>query len=169
MPGLGVYLDQERLQGGDLFNPELAHALCHSVCMVVLFSPQYFDTEHTYCAREYQAMVRLEERRLSLSEREFPKGLIVPVIIRGTLPEQIKGERHAFSLSDHLLVASDLRLKPVRRILRSIAELIYQRYLYQKPIEQKLCNLCRGFELPSATEVASTINGYTAPSRVMPW
>lgn len=169
MPGLGVYLDQERLQGGDLYNSELAHALCHSVCMVVLFSPQYFDVEHTYCAREYQAMVRLEERRLGLSEQEIPKGLIVPVIIRGTLPRAIKEQRHSFSLSEHLLVASDIGRKPIGRVLRDIAELIHQRYVYQKPIEQKLCNLCPGFELPSSTEVATTIQNYTAPPKVMPW
>ena len=169
MPGLGIYLDRERLQGGDLYNSELAHALCHSVCMVVLFSPQYFDAEHTYCAREYQAMVRLEGLRLGLSEQDIPKGLIVPVIIRGSLPQAIREQRHSFSLSDHLLVAADLGRKPVGRVLRDIAELIYQRYLYQKSIEQRLCRLCPGFELPSPTDVADMIRDYTTPPKAMPW
>jgi TIR domain len=168
MPGLGVYLDQERLQGGDFYNSELAHALCHSVCMVVLFSPQYFDTEHTYCAREYQAMVRLEERRLSQSQ-DISKGLIVPVVIRGTLPQEISEQRHYFSLSEHLLAAGDLRLKAVRRVLRSIAELIYQRYQYLKPLEQELCGLCQGFAFPSVDDVSPMIHGYTARPKAMLW
>ena len=169
MPGLGVYLDQERLQGGAIYNAELAHALCHSVCMVVLFSPQYFDTEHTFCAREYQAMVKLEERRSQLSAQELSKGLIVPVIIRGTLPTEISEQRHSFSLSDELLAAKDLRLKTVRRVLRGIAEVIYERYMYLKPLEQELCGLCQGFAFPSADDVSPMIDGYTSRPRAMPW
>jgi hypothetical protein len=169
MPGMGVYLDQERLQGGAFYNPALAHALCHSVCMVVLFSPQYFDTEHTFCAREYQAMVKLEERRLNLSAQEDSEGLIVPVIIRGTLPREISEKRHHFSLSDELLAANDLRLKAVRKVLRGIAEVIYERYERLKPLEQELCGLCQGFAFPSPDDVSPMIRSYTSRHQAIPW
>ena len=62
---LDVFLDEERLRGGDFFNRALAKALCESVCMIVVFTPTYFSKNHTYCAREYKAMEDLEHERLS--------------------------------------------------------------------------------------------------------
>lgn len=41
-----VLVDWERLQGGDFYNEALTLALCESVCMVVVFTPTYFDKEH---------------------------------------------------------------------------------------------------------------------------
>lgn len=114
-------------------------------------------------------MVRLEERRLNLAEQGRPKGLIVPVIIRGTLPREISEQRHYFSLSDQLLAARDLRLKAVRKVLRGIAEVIYERYEDLRPLEQDLCSLCQGFEFPSADDVSPMIDGYTSRPKAMPW
>ena len=56
----GVFVDRERLQGGMFYNEALARALCESACMVMIFTPTYFDTAHTFCAREYKAMEELE-------------------------------------------------------------------------------------------------------------
>jgi hypothetical protein len=64
LPGMDVYLDTNRVRGGDFFNRELASVLCSSVCMVMLFNPLYFDASNSYAAREYRAMVALEQQRL---------------------------------------------------------------------------------------------------------
>lgn len=61
-----VFLDRERLRGGYFYNEALAEALCHSACMIVVFTPTYFSRNHTYCAREYKAMEELEKKRLRL-------------------------------------------------------------------------------------------------------
>src|SRR5215510_8791933 len=50
----GVYIDEERLRGGDLYNEKLAEAICQSVCMIVVYMPKY--ERHPYCLREYAAM-----------------------------------------------------------------------------------------------------------------
>jgi hypothetical protein len=94
LPGMPVYLDTERLRGGDFYNSDLARALCSSVCMVSLYIPTYFDLQHTYTAREYRAMVDLEQQRLPLIPAVDWKGLIIPIILRGSPPEEIRGERH---------------------------------------------------------------------------
>ena len=54
-----VFVDWRRLQGGYFFNATLAHALCQSVCMLVVYTPTYFSLVHPYCAREYRAMEAL--------------------------------------------------------------------------------------------------------------
>ncbi len=80
-----VYLDERRLRGGDFLDPELAANICSSACMVLLFSPYYFDMQSMYCAREYKAMLELEAKRLKLLPQGFGKrkGLIIPVVMRG--------------------------------------------------------------------------------------
>ena len=76
---LPIYRDEVRLDGGDFYNRELALALCQSACMVMIYTPTYFDLESTYCAREYRAMEILESTRLELlgQERNYQHGLII--------------------------------------------------------------------------------------------
>ena len=86
-----VYLDEDRLKGGEKFNLALARALCASACWVMVYVPQYFRRE--YCAREFRAMQILEEQRLRYPELELEpnEGMIIPVILRGN-PEQLPSE-----------------------------------------------------------------------------
>jgi len=60
---MDVYLDEERLKGGEFFNAKLAQAICESVCLIVVYTPTYFSDKNTYCAREYKAMEELEQVR----------------------------------------------------------------------------------------------------------
>ena len=102
-----VYLDRNRLKGGDFYNEALARALCQSVCMIMFFTPRYFDRQNTYCAREYKAMEKLEETRLKAADSPLAKhhGLIIPIIIRGShcLPEEIKKRRQCYNFDDFVL------------------------------------------------------------------
>ena len=66
-----VYVDVDRLKAGFKYNEALAKAICQSVCMVVVYSPVY--ERRSYCGREYEAMERLEIRRLGGSRVTPPK------------------------------------------------------------------------------------------------
>jgi hypothetical protein len=110
-----VYVDHERLQPGYLYNEALATALCHSVCMVVLYTPTY--TQSSYCRREYTAMRRLEQERLApVASIDPSRGLIIPVVLRGTLAPVLSGRTHYLDFSQFSTAAT-------RRIMRN------QRYL----------------------------------------
>jgi hypothetical protein len=104
---LPVFLDVDRLSGGTFYNEALACALCNSVCMVVLYWPTYFSTEHTFCSREYRAMLRLEAERLSRlpSALERQKGLIVIIAFRdfNQIPAEISRDRLICNFEAHSL------------------------------------------------------------------
>lgn len=104
---LPVFLDVERLQGGTFYNEALATSLCSSVCMVMLYWPTYFSTDHTFCSREYKAMERLETQRLSLlaDPLQKQKGLIVTIAFRDfdQIPEEIRKNRLVFNFEAHSL------------------------------------------------------------------
>jgi hypothetical protein len=167
MPGMQVYLDTNRLRGGDFFNKELAFALCSSVCMISLFIPYYFDLDNTYTAREYQAMVSLEQQRLSLIPPAARKGLIIPIVIRGMLPDEIKSERQYYVLD--LLAPGDLKKPKSREALRKVAEDIYYRHEAFRIATRDPCSVCESFEFPSESDVMDWLVGITAPPQRMPW
>src|ERR1043165_324344 len=87
-----VYLDIKRNQPGFDLNNALAQAICHSVCMVSLYTAQYFSTKHTYTAREYKAMMHLETERLQGLQDKKTR-LIIPIVLGmdDRLPREISG------------------------------------------------------------------------------
>lgn len=85
-----LWFDQV-LTGGRRIDEAIGAGLCKSACMVMLYTPLYFDEEHVYCARELKAMQDLEEERFkTLQDKSF--GLIIPIILRGPkkFPEAMK-------------------------------------------------------------------------------
>jgi TIR domain-containing protein len=158
-----VYLDKERLRGGDFYNEALSRALCQSVCMVVLFTPIYFDSEFTYCAREYLAMESLERYRLGLlgdlSVQEH--GLIIPVVCRGRelLPDVIKRRRNFFDFEKYYLGSTSLPSKgKVLSDIQDIARYIRARYEELTNLPEDPTNDCTTFDLPSEAEVRRWID-----------
>jgi TIR domain len=107
-----VFIDRARLQPGYRFNPALATAICESLCMVAVLVPRYFES--SYCLCELEAMKRIEDERFTRMGRAAPndRGLIVPILLRGTrseLPESISGhihysDFHTFSPADRRIV-----------------------------------------------------------------
>jgi len=167
LPGMEVVLDTSHLRGGDFFNEDLASALCNSVCMILLFSPYYFDPRNTYAAREYQAMISLERKRLALISPANRKGLIIPIIIRGSLPDEITKERQYYTLD--LLSPDDIKKVESRKKLKRIAEDIYHRHEAFRTATKDPCGLCNGFKFPSEEDVRSWLAGITSPPQRMPW
>ena len=67
---LGVFTDPAMGAAGETFEQAISTALCHSVCMIPVYTPNYFSTAHPYCAREFKLMQGLEEQRLKTLEAE---------------------------------------------------------------------------------------------------
>jgi len=162
-----VFLDRDRLRGGDFYNEALSRALCQSVCMIVLYTPIYFDTDFTYCAREYLAMEALEKQRLSLlgnlSVQEH--GLIIPVVCRGRdlLPDIIKRRRNFFDFEKYYVTGPRLPSRgPCVTDIQAIARYIRARYEELSSLPDDPTSNCTGFRLPSDTEVRTWIESIRA-------
>lgn len=157
---LPVFFDQDRLQGGYLYNEALASALCQSACMVAVYSPVY--ERRPYCGREFEAMVRLETQRLALAGVAGVagvgrgRGLIIPVVLRGfeDLPPRIKDERHAVDFSQFTL--ADKQISRNREFVAKVDLIAHQIYGHCKalaPVEDAACIDCNTFRLPDEMEL----------------
>jgi hypothetical protein len=103
---LPVYLDEDRLRGGQFYQEALALQICESACMVVLYWPTYFSAQHTFCSREFKLMERLERNRLSLlPERERMNGLIIVLALADfdRLPAEIRASRLCYDFEPYML------------------------------------------------------------------
>ncbi len=153
-----VYLDRSRLQGGDFFDRQMQQALCESVCMIVLFTPTYFSTNYTYCAREFKAMLTLETDRFRhLGTKSNPRrGLIIPIVLRreDRLPRSIREKRQYYDFEEFL--QNEKRIRKPRKYyedVRQIADYVFERYhdLTAKPGDP--CAECDEFRFPTHKQV----------------
>lgn len=165
---LPVYLDQDRLQPGHLYNEALATALCQSVCMVMLFTPTYFDSVHRYCAREYHGMLAIERQRLAFLEQEQrQRGLIIPVILRGErfLPSEIKNRRNYRNFEKFLLGHRDMSRHPqYPDAIRELAEYITERHSIMGSMGEELCKGCDTFSLPPGKDLDDWLLTISSPA-----
>ena len=150
-----VFVDIDRLKVGFRYNEALAHAICQSVCMVVVYSPVY--ERRPYCGREFEAMVRLEQKRLALlAGGSGSRGLIIPVVLRGfaQLPPRIQQGRQAIDFSHFTLATPEMSRNPdfVARI-QEIAEQIYDHFTAFSAVAADPCAECADFRLPAEHEV----------------
>jgi hypothetical protein len=159
-----VFVDRERLKGGTFYNEELASALCESACMIVVFTPTYFDKKHTFCAREYKAMEQLELQRLKLLGKSVDKrrGLIIPIVFRGGkyIPTEIKDRRQYYSFEDFQLSDVEISRHPnYASKIKEIAEYIADRYKALSSLPDDVCVGCSEFKLPTDGEITEWLNG----------
>jgi hypothetical protein len=153
----GIYLDRNRLKGGDFYNEELQEALCRSVCMIIVFTPTYFSKKHPYCAREFKAMELLEQQRLAkLAEPERKQGLIIPIVFRGAedLPQEIKGKRQIYNFEKFLLYDVEMSKHPeYASRIKEIAETIAKRKKALEATRVEFCSDCNTFKFPSENDI----------------
>jgi hypothetical protein len=168
--GREPYVD-DRLDGGDFIDPSIAEKLCKSACMVLVFTPMYFDEARPYCTREFKAMVKLEETRLqALEASERQHSLIIPVVFRGlnSLPTEIKSGRICYDFSSFSL--ADRRLSRHPRYapeIRRIADYITARYTALSRLDDP-CRDCTSFSLPTEQEILGWLRGVVRPSSPFP-
>lgn len=130
-----------------------------------MYTPTYFNLEHTYCAREYKAMEDLEISRLKLlpNPRDKAKGLIIPIVIRGfdNLPSGIKDSRQCHDFSGFL--ASDTKMHKHHKYspeITRIATYIAARCAAFKGITSDPCASPGGkFSLPNGESIKTWIEG----------
>lgn len=166
-----LFLDRDRLQGGDFYNERLASALCKSVCMIVVFTPTYFSRTHTYCSREYKAMEKLEEerfKRIGIASDRREHGLIIPIVFRGAseLPGEVKKQRQFYDFTEFMLCDTEMSKNPkYAGEIRKIAAYIAERYREFSQCADEICGGCDEFELPSDEEISKwlgTVQGSVA-------
>jgi len=161
-----VFRDVDHIDGGALYNDELRLALCRSVCMVVLYSPRYFHRNHSYCAREFLAMQRLEQHRREFlhNQDEHSKGLVIFIAIRGSgfIPSEIIDKRQIYNFEPYTLM-SDMRRNPkFKADVRNIGEYIFNRCKVFESIagQHDLCANCHGFMLPSEDDIQPLLENF---------
>jgi TIR domain-containing protein len=144
-----LWFDQV-LTGGRRIDEAVGAGLCKSACMIMLYTPLYFDEEHVYCARELKAMQDLEEERLrTLKDKSF--GLIIPVILRGEkrFPDAMKkGKFYDFTQFLFNSPSEKLREKYAAQI-REIAAYILDRCDSLEAVERDPTHNCDAYPLPT--------------------
>jgi TIR domain len=163
-----VYVDYERLDGGTFFNQALSQALYESVCMVMIYQPNYFDLLHPYCAREYLGMISLERSRRLLADDQF--GLIIPVVLRGfdSLPLEIREQRQCEDFSTFLLYEEDLARHPdYASRIRRLAQYIHARCSLYEHI-QGTFDMPQSFTFPSEENVVNWIRENVRREPILP-
>jgi hypothetical protein len=152
-----VYLDQERLKGGDFFNQGLATALCESACMITVYVPTYFEDNNPYCAREYKAMEKIESRRFRLLGTGTVKesGFIIPVVCRDwdNVPDEIRDKRQCYNFERILLRGKKLSRDPgARQEIFKIAQYIKARCDELDGAKTDPCKPWPNFKIPEEAE-----------------
>jgi hypothetical protein len=165
----GAFLDQTRLAPGDGLDASLSAELCCSACMVVLYTPMYFDRDALWCAREYQGMLALDGQRRDLLSAEMQaKSLIISVVIRGEedLPPTLR-DNVVTSFADDLLRKEDFKTKSIARRMQKIAKEVYLRYSALKRLGDAVN--CTGFAIPGEPATRDWLaQNVAAVSRPMP-
>lgn len=142
------------LKPGQIWPEALSTALCHSVCMVLIYSPVY--GKRPECLREFEAMVSIEDKRRQLLAAGHAEGFIIPVVLRGfdRLPPFIKSQRNAVDFSQFTLAEAPLKRNPlfVNEVKR-IAERIQDYLDTLEPLEDQACKDCAQFKLPLAQDM----------------
>ena len=150
-----VYLDKDRLLPGAKYNEKLGADICRSLCMVVVYSPRY--ESHSYCLREFEAMVRLETRRLdNLPSADREVGLIIPVVLRGAdqVPATIKSGRHYVDFSHFSLASTEIKRNPdFLAEIRKMALVIHRHHLAFMRSAVDACSGCDDYRLPAEEEI----------------
>lgn len=165
---LDVYMDKTRLRGGDFFDPTLANELCHSMCMILVYTPKYFDRVKTFCAREYKLMEQLEQDRLALLGQMSPtKGLILPILFKGGiryLPPSLKTSRHHYDFSGYRLSHSPMICnEKYEPFFEKIAEYVYELFLQFERVENDPCEDCDDIRLPADKDVQDFLRTIIPP------
>ena len=150
------FVDRSGLRAGMLYNQALAGALCKSVCMIAVYTPHYFDLQHTYCAQEYLAMEMIEQKRLTrLAQQQGYQGLIIPVILRGeeNLPSVIRSQRHCHSFERlTLCLRGIMRTRKFEEDINLLAKAISRCKDMLAPWSEELTCDCDSFVLPTIEE-----------------
>lgn len=159
--GKAPFIDFDRMKAGYGLKPALADAICNSVCMIVIWSPQYFNEEHIWCTMEYKAMMDLEKKRLAmLPQNQQYKKLIIPVIYKGSkyYPEELSEETLYLNFEKFALFETEMiKNKNFATEIEKLAEYIYERITEFQDNGINPFGNCNQFTLPSKQDAIDFI------------
>jgi hypothetical protein len=156
-----IWLDRKLLKGGQILDAKVGSALCKSACMLMFYTPLYFDLEHLYCAQELQAMMDLETKRLqSLQEKD--NSLIIPIILRGEQKFPLNKNKlyYKFTDIDFNNPVEQIPTKYAKEI-RLIAEYIIERFDELAQVVDAPLDDCNTYSLPSEDEAKAFVESVT--------
>lgn len=147
---LPIFKDDRSIEVSDKVDPAIAEALCQSVCMVLIYTPNYLSEEKPYCASELEAILRLEKERIEKLTGESTKlGLLITVILRGDqkdLPQLLKNRQHedfsAFALHTTEIRRNKKFSPQIQKIAKKIKE-----HAASFDTKQDWCSGCENFKL----------------------
>ena len=169
---LKAYVDIKKNYGGVFLDINLFQALCNSVCMILIYTPNYFSCNHLYCTREFLAMQLIEEKRFEIAQipvNQRLKSFIIPVIFRGTdtFPPSIKNNSKIyFDFSKYSLAKPNIRdnseyVGEIEKIADHIRTL-YNQYIFHNNID-----LIDQIQFPSEEEALNFVK--QNPSSISPF
>jgi len=167
-----IFLDNKRLGPGYQFNEAIPEAICHSICMIVVYVPKYKRKE--YCLREFAAMQMIETQRRESMGGEFPRkyGMIIPIILRGepdTIPSWISGRYQYVDLSKFATGTDDIfSADETIQEIESIAKTINKIYETFQESQRDPIRECEEFELPSPGDVTVMLERTPDSERELP-
>jgi hypothetical protein len=146
----------------------LAQELCCSVCMILVYTPKYFDKIKTFCTREFKLMQQIEQQRLGLFKDGGLQahGLIIPVVFREPdfLPPALKHHRHHYDFSMYRLSHSPMSNKAqYEDKFDRIARYIYERYQQFNTLDADPCAGCDEMCLPTHDDVQDYLRTIIPP------
>jgi hypothetical protein len=147
---------------GSLLPATLARDICESACMVVVYGPDYFSRDSTWCAREFRAMLKLEASRLAaLPVAERTDGFLIIIVFRGkeSLPSIFTQNRLVDYFDKYALFQPEIDKHPdlYPKIMR-IADYIASRYRRLNQLNPDPCVGCPTFPLPSEDEALAWLD-----------
>jgi hypothetical protein len=167
-----IYSEWKRFYKAGFDHNDLSRKLCKSVCMIIVFTPAYFDS--ISCSIEYKAMEALEKRRFTLLGDSFDKNqrLIIPLIVRGrkSFPEDIT-QLEIGRINDFQ------NYTPGKKILKrkqtyanqisQIAEYVVDNCIRFKDVSAAFSD-CENFIFPSEEEIKDWQQKIKSPSQIFP-
>jgi len=144
-----VWFDQI-LTGGQWVDEAIGAGICRSACMIMFYTPLYFDEAHTYCARELKAMQDLEQDRMQFVA-DKSRGLIIPIILRGEqrFPAIMK-HRLFYDFTQHLFTSRRVKIREkYARQIQEIASYVLNQCDSLDAAGNSLQHNCDKFCLPS--------------------
>lgn len=147
-PDNAIWIDRKRLTPGDSLETSIAHALCQSACVLVVYVPRYTASE--WCLRELATALAIEqERRAILGDNlEADRGLVIPLVLRKLEPEGLPAEIQSrvwadfskLSLHEPDLTQSREYVDQIEGLVRHI----YRVYKLMQTAEEDGLNFCDG-------------------------
>nr|NQU93486.1 toll/interleukin-1 receptor domain-containing protein [Bacteroidota bacterium] len=123
-----VFLDFKNLEPGQFLISVFSEALCRSVAMIVIFTPNYLSEDKLFCASELKGMIEIENNRNNILNENHKDGFIITIVLRGPkhVPHFLKKRVcHDFSRFD-LSIKEEIKRHPeFSKTIREIAEKIF--------------------------------------------